>query len=247
VSRPLAIVAGASGALGRGIVARLLADQRPVLALGRSHDRLAALGDHPRLERLPHDVRDDATPVREAVGERTVGAIVHAAGTTLAGSILDVDAATIRMAIDTKVVGLLQLVRGVLDQLGPDARVIAVGGNLGFDPSPAAATPGLGNAAQAAAVRQLNRALAPRGVTCHTVAPGPVATPRFDALVEAEAQRRQLDPATARASLLEASPLGRATTVEEVAWAVALLLDPEAAALAGSTLLLDTGRRTALP
>ena len=39
------------------------------------------------------------------------------------------------------------------------------------------------------------------------------------------------------------SPLGRLTTVDEVAWAVATLLAPEAAALHGSTLSLDAGRR----
>ncbi len=50
-----------------------------------------------------------------------------------------------------------------------------------------------------------------------------------------------------RARAVADSPLGRLTTPEEVAWAIARLADPEAAALTGSTLLVDGGRRRALP
>jgi NAD(P)-dependent dehydrogenase (short-subunit alcohol dehydrogenase family) len=247
VTANLVVVAGATGTIGRGVVVRLLAEGRTVLALGRDGEALDAMGDHPHLERLVHDVTGDPATVRATVGDRAVLGVVHTAGGTSAGSILHVTPDAVHAAIDVKVVGLLQLVRGVSERLGRHSRIIAVGGNLGFDPTPAAATPGLGNAAQAAAIRQLNRALAPRGVTCHTLAPGPVESPRFDHLVAAEAARRGVDPSEARASLLAASPLGRATTVEELAWAVSRLLEPEADALGGSTWFLDTGRRTALP
>jgi enoyl-[acyl-carrier-protein] reductase (NADH) len=43
------------------------------------------------------------------------------------------------------------------------------------------------------------------------------------------------------------SSLGTFTTPEQVAWAVALLLAPEADAMTGSTLMLDSGRRRGLP
>jgi NAD(P)-dependent dehydrogenase (short-subunit alcohol dehydrogenase family) len=247
VSGGVCVVAGGGGTLGGAIVRRLLADGRLVLATGRSAAGLAGLPGDPRLERLVHDVRSDASPVAEAVGDRQVDAIVHAAGDALAGSILDVEPQAIHAAVDVKVIGLLALVGALRSRLQAGSRVIAIGGHLGFDPSPAAATPGLGNAAQAATVRQLNRALAPEGVTCHTVAPGPVASARFEALVAAEAVRLRTDQDAARAALVADSPLGRTTTPDEVAWAVSRLLEPEASALAGSTLLLDTGRRTALP
>lgn len=241
------IIAGATGTLGRAITERLLQMDRSVLALGRDPGRLGSLGDHPRLETAVHDLRGDPAPVTKIVGARHVDAVVHTAGDSLRGSILDVAPESIRNAVEVKVTGLLLIVRAVRERLRAGSRIIAIGGNLGFDPTPAAATPGLGNAAQAAAIRQLNRALAPDGVTCHTVAPGPVASPRFDALVAAEAARRGVDTDTARQALLSDSPLGRATTIAEVTWAVSMLLEPEAAALAGGTLLLDTGRRTALP
>ena len=43
------------------------------------------------------------------------------------------------------------------------------------------------------------------------------------------------------------SAIGAFTTVEQIAWAIALLLAPEADALAGSTLFMDAGRRKGLP
>jgi NAD(P)-dependent dehydrogenase (short-subunit alcohol dehydrogenase family) len=108
-------------------------------------------------------------------------------------------------------------------------------------------TAGIGNAAQANAVRQLSRALGPRGVACHTVAPGPVATSRWLDATAAEAKRTGVGVEQLRAGASADSPLGRLVSVEEVAWAIARLADPEAAALTGSTLLLDGGRRRALP
>jgi NAD(P)-dependent dehydrogenase (short-subunit alcohol dehydrogenase family) len=172
---------------------------------------------------------------------------IHCAAARVGGGVLDVATSDVLTAVDIKVNGLLRLVRAVQPSLIEGSRIVAIGGNLGFDPIPDAATAGIGSAAQANAVRQLNRALAPAGVTCHTVAPGPVATERWFAIAATEAQRRGVDEAVVRSEAAALSPLGRLTTPEEVAWIVARLADPEAAALAGSTLLVDTGRRTSLP
>ena len=43
------------------------------------------------------------------------------------------------------------------------------------------------------------------------------------------------------------SSIGAFTTPAQVAWAVALLLAPEADAMTGSTFMLDAGRRRGLP
>ena len=79
----------------------------------------------------------------------------------------------------------------------------------------------------------------------HLIAPGPVESPRMQAIAERTATRRA-GGATSEDVLDEyraGSPLGRLTTIEEVAWAVGVLLAPEAAALHGATLSLDVGRR----
>jgi len=43
------------------------------------------------------------------------------------------------------------------------------------------------------------------------------------------------------------SAIGAFTTPEQIAWAMELLLAPEADALAGGTLFMDAGRRKGIP
>lgn len=248
----LSIVVGATGALGRGIVARLLTEGHHVLAVARSRTDLGALvaAHAPApLRAYAADGADEGfgVAVAGAVGEEQVRLVVHGPAAPTAGGILEAPVGAILDAVDVKVGGLLRLVRGLGPALGPGARVVAVGGSLAYDPQPDAATSGIANAALANAVRQLNRALTPGGVTVHVVAPGPVDTPRLHRLAEAEAARRGVSVDVVLDEARAASPAGHLTRVEEVAWAVARLADPEAAALGGSTLLLDTGRRTAIP
>ena len=101
------------------------------------------------------------------------------------------------------------------------------------------------NASLSNLVRSLADRWGPEGVTVHLVAPGPVDSPRMHGIAERIASRRGGDSTTERVldEYRAGSPLGRLTTVEEVAWAVGILLAPEAAALHGSTLSLDAGRR----
>jgi NAD(P)-dependent dehydrogenase (short-subunit alcohol dehydrogenase family) len=241
-----AVVVGASGALGRGITDRLVVLGWSVVAVGRRAEPLQAFGA--AVTPCPADIADDAAVPRihDAVGDAEVGLAVHCAAAPLGGPILDCPTGLLAAAAQVKVGGLLRLVRGVRAQLTPGSRIVAVGGSLGFDPTPDASTAGVANAGQANLVRQLNAALAPQ-TTCHTVAPGPVDTERFRRLAAEEARRRGVPVDDVVDAVAKRAPAGRLTTVEDVAWAVALLTEPHAAALAGSTLLLDGGRRTALP
>lgn len=253
---PWSVVVGATGAIGSVVTARLLAEDHRVIAVSRSAEDLRGLAEqHPGLETLPADVTDPrcGDAVAAVVGEDGVRLVAHLASAPLGGDILATDDDVIARAFDVKVVGLLRLVRALRDELRRDAaaggapRVVAVGGNLGFDPVPGASTAGLANAAQANLVRQLARALGPDGVTCHTVAPGPVETPRWRTLAAAEAERRGVALDDVRAEAVAGAPTGALTTPEQVAWAVARLCDTEATALSGGTLILDGGRRTAIP
>lgn len=244
------VVVGATGALGTPIVARLVAEGHRLLAVARSTERLAELcAAHPGVDPCPADFSSDAAGDRvvKALGGRPVRFVVYGPAAGMAGGILDARPPDLLAAIDLKVNGLLRLVRALRPRFAAGARVVALGGNLAYDPTPDAATSGLANAALANAVRQLQRAVGPEGPSFHVVAPGPVLTPRYLQLAAAEGVRRAVDPAKVIAEAEAAAPVGRLTRPHEVAWAVARMADPEATALAGSTLLLDGGRRTAIP
>lgn len=233
-----AVVAGATGALGSAITQ----------ALADAGLRVLGVASQGGPDCLEIDLRDDVA--MQTVGERIGGpvrAVVHVAGPPLAGGVADVTTDSVLAAVDVKVNGLLRLVRAVDRLLVPGARIVAVTGHLGYDPVPASVTAGVANAALAALVRQLARAYGPRGITCHSVAPGPVESPRVDQLIEHLADAGGITEDGARAVLLEEATVNRFATPDDVAWAVALLLDEAAAMMNGSTLFLDGGRRTAIP
>jgi NAD(P)-dependent dehydrogenase (short-subunit alcohol dehydrogenase family) len=240
MSREIAVVAGATGALGSAISTALRERGLDVLGLARHGSDRESF--------LEVDLRDDDSVA--AVGGRIEGvvrAVVHVAGPPLAGSVENVDTASVLEAFDVKVNGLLRLVRAVDSHLVDGSRIVAVTGHLGYDPVPASVSAGVANAALAALVRQLAGALGPRGVTCHAVAPGPVESPRVDRLLEHLATTSRTSREEARAKLLAEASVGRFATPEDVAWAVSLLLDDAAAVMNGSTIFLDGGRRTAIP
>lgn len=109
------------------------------------------------------DVGADAAveQIATALDGAPVRMVVHMAAAPLGGAILETPASTVMQAVDVKVNGLLRLVRAVLANLVDGGRVVAVGGNLAFDPVDGLSTAGIANAAQANAVRQLSQAWGP--------------------------------------------------------------------------------------
>jgi NAD(P)-dependent dehydrogenase (short-subunit alcohol dehydrogenase family) len=243
-------VVGAHGAFGTAIVRRLVARGLRVLAVARSSAALeslsAAHGDAvvPCVADVSADSATDA--LRSALGG-TVRMIVHGPGVPVAGGVTDVTTEAILAAVNIKVNGLLRVVRAADPFLAPGSRIVAIGGHYGFEPTAYAATPGVANAALANLVRQLSWAYGPRGITTHLLAPGPADTERLHRIAERRAASEGITEEQFFADMNRDSALGRLTTPEQVAWATAMLLAPEADALAGSSIMLDSGRRRGLP
>jgi NAD(P)-dependent dehydrogenase (short-subunit alcohol dehydrogenase family) len=246
MSESVAIVAGATGALGSAIVRRLHMRGLRVIAVARGAESLGSLTRELQgVVAVATDLADDgAVDAVAGVLDGPVRMIVQAAGLPAAGDIDTLTGTQVGAGFDTKVGGLLRLIRAAGPHLEPGSRVVVLGGHYGYEPSPAAPMAGMVNAALNNLVRALADRWGPRGVTVHVVAPGPVESPRMAAIAARTAEQR--GDVTAEEVLdgyRRASPLGRLTTVAEVAWAVNLLLDDEAAALHGSVLSLDAGRR----
>ena len=241
-----AVVTGATGALGSAIVACLRSAGLQVVAVARSRPDLERLarGDDGVVP-VAADLADDAATVSLAAAlDGRVRIVVHAAGLPPSGTVETLTASELTRGMDVKIGGLLRLLRAVEPHLGAGSRIVVLGGHYGYEPSAAAPLAGMVNAALSNLMRALADHWGPRGVTVHLIAPGPVESPRMQAIAERTAGRR--GGVTADDVLDEyraGSPLGRLTTIEEVAWAVGILLAPEASALHGATLSLDLGRR----
>ncbi|MBW0115176.1 SDR family oxidoreductase [Pseudonocardia abyssalis] len=237
MSAGVAVVVGASGALGGAIAQRLRGEGLTVVAVARTAGPGICAAD------IGSDSAVDAVAAALGEVEGPVRMVVQAAGLPAAGPLETISPDALGHAVALKCGGLLRLVRAVDDRLERGSRIVALGGHYGIEPAPYACAAGVTNAALANLVRQLAISYGPRGVTAHLVAPGPADTPRLRGLSEQAAQRRGVPVEQVLAERAAESPLGRLVTPGEVSWAVATLLAPEADALHGSTLGLDMGAR----
>jgi len=245
----LAVVVGATGDFGKEIVARLCDRGLGVVAVSRTEAALEALvARHPEVRACAADIASDEaiTAVARAV-DRPVRMVVHGPGVAVAGGILSAPTAAVVDAANIKVGGMLRLARAVDQRLLRGSRLVAIGGHYGFEPTAYAAAAGIANAALVNLMRQLSLAYGPRGVTAHLIAPGPADTARLHRVAADRAALLGIDVEEVLAQMRAESSIGAFTTPAQVAWAVSLLLDPEADAMTGATLMLDAGRRRGLP
>ncbi len=255
VSPATAVVVGATGEMGREVCLRLSGAGHRVVAVARSETALeelardiAAHEPAGSIAGCVADIGDDSAI--EAIAAKLdgdVGVVVHGPGVATAGGILSAATDALVDAVNIKVGGFVRLVRAVDSKLVAGSRLIAIGGHYGFEPTAYAATAGVANAALANVVRQYSWAYGERGVTAHLLAPGPADTPRLRRVAEARAQREACSVEQVLDEMRRESAIGEFTDVGDVAWAVEMLLSPQANALAGSTLFMDSGRRRGLP
>ena len=238
-----AVVAGATGAVGSAVVRRLTARGVPVLAVARSKDalhELAAAGHG--ITTCSADIGQNACI--ETISSCLTGPVsmaVMAAGLPVRGSVDTIDPDLLAAGADIKIGGTVRLLHAVRDRLARGSRFVAFAGTLGIEPRAHEAGPGAVNAGVLNLMRQISLIYGPRGVTVHTICPGPADTPRLRLIAEAVADERGVPFATVWEEYAQRNSLGRLPTADEIAWAVTLLLEPEADVMHGGVLHLDGG------
>jgi NAD(P)-dependent dehydrogenase (short-subunit alcohol dehydrogenase family) len=248
-TREIAVVVGATGAMGSVICRRLHNAGLKVVAVARGSDALDALQVVlPGLVICACDIASDVAigQIRACI-DGPVRIAVQGAGVATAGGVLSASTGALVDAVNIKVGGMLRLARAIDTHLVRQARLVAIGGHYGFEPTAYAATAGVANAALANLMRQLSWAYGERGVTAHLIAPGPAETDRLHRVAADRGARTGISTSAVLDEMRSESAIGAFTTVEQVAWAVATLLAPEADAFAGSTFFMDAGRRKGLP
>jgi short-subunit dehydrogenase len=145
-SGEIAVVVGATGAIGAAVVRRLTGRGLPVLAVARSKtdlDELAGsvdlvtacpadIGGNDAIEAISSALAGPGVPVRMAV---------FAAGLPVRGSADSIDPDALAAGSNIKLGGLLRLLHAVRDRLVPGSRFVTFAGSLGLEPRAHEAVP----------------------------------------------------------------------------------------------------------
>lgn len=242
------VVTGGGRGIGRAVVERLLGDAGNVVAIELDPAALTWVDDHPAGPRVitvvgdaaDEEVAERAADLAQAAGTLTGwvnnaavfrDASIHSAPTR---TVLDL----VTMNLNPAVVGCATAIRRFLAS-GTHGAIVNVSSHQARQ-----AVPGCTPYVTAkAAIEGLTRALAveygPRGIRVNAVAPGSVATERYE-----EFLNRQEPEAVARIEqeMRQLHPLGRVAHPQEIAAAIVHLLSDDASFINGATVPVDGGR-----
>src|SRR5215475_6833967 len=187
-----AVVVGATGTIGQAVIRRLTRRGLPVVAVARGQDALDKLASADELVTpCPADIgSNDAIQAIASALTGPVRMAVFAAGLPVRGSADSIDPDALAVGSNIKAGGLLRLLHAVRDRLVPGSRFVTFAGSLGLEPRAYEAGPGAVNAAVFNLMRQISLLYGPRGVTAHTLSPGPADTPRLRRIAATVAAER---------------------------------------------------------
>jgi 3-oxoacyl-[acyl-carrier protein] reductase len=224
------LVTGGNRGIGLAIARRLAADGDTVTVTSRSGDPVEGLTV------VPCDVRDaasvDAAFAAAEAEQGPVEVLVANAGVTKDQLLVRMGEEDFTSVLDTNLTGAYRVAkraaRGMMRMRR--GRLIFISSVVAMYGSPGQANYAASKAGLIGMARSLARELGSRGITSNVVAPGFVDSDMTASLSEER-----------RTGILGAVPLGRFTTVDEVAGTVAFLAGQDAAYITGAVIPVDGG------
>jgi NAD(P)-dependent dehydrogenase (short-subunit alcohol dehydrogenase family) len=223
VSRVVVVTGGTRG-IGAAVARRFEA----------AGDRVEALGS------ADCDVTDEAQVADVFARIGPVDVLVNNAGVSASADVARTTLEDWRAQLDVNATGAFLCTRAVLTGMRErdGGRIVTVASTAGLEGAKYTAAYTASKHAAVGLMRVVAAEVAGSGVTANAVCPGFVRTDMTRESVENIAARTGRTEAEADAAVAAMRPLGRLLEPDEVAFAVAFLAAPEAAAINGQTLVL---------
>lgn len=255
-SERVAWVTGASGAIGRAIVSALARESGHVFISSRNGQSLEDLARElkpsstsARITVLPMDVVDQGqvdAAARTVTAAGRLDVLVNSTTRPIFGDPLELADADWDAVMQAKFMGYLRTMRAVLPlmQRQRGGCIVNISGRGGHQPTSPAHLPG---SAANAAVNVLTKGLAniygPHGIRINAIAPGPIASERYDRIAAAN---QKLGETSAGQVQAPQAPLGNVGQPADIADAVCYLASDRARHVTGIVLQVDGGGTASL-
>lgn len=241
-----AVVTGAARGIGAATAERLAWEGADVLAVDISDpmpsDRAATTGERPgRLVALAADVADRAAPeaiVADCLAQfGRLDILVNNAGVGGSNPVDETQDADFDRMVSINLSSVFRISRAALAALPrPGGRIVNVASVFGAVGFPGTSAYAVAKAGVAQLTRQMAADYAPLGILVNAVAPGIIRTPMTE--------RRLAEDPWFREMMVDATPVRRVGTPEDVAGVISFLCSADAGFVAGQVIAVDGGWST---
>jgi NAD(P)-dependent dehydrogenase (short-subunit alcohol dehydrogenase family) len=234
-SRPVALVTGATGGIGREVARKLAADGFSVFVHGRDAgrgnavvDEITAKGGQARFAAADFTDIAQVRALAEEAGEADVEVLVNIAGYSWFGPTGELEPDAFDKIFSANVKAAYYLVGAIAPHMAKrgTGSIVNLGSMAGQIGLAGAAAYSATKAALAALTRSWAAEFSPKGVRVNTVAAGPAYTGVSRERIEAFG---------------ESTLLGRAAEAAEIADVIAFLASPKASYITGAVITADGG------